>query len=145
VAGTESCLEERIKRLPDEELAILPPAQRFVEWYVRRDPQAWYDFSFNSSSLWKGVLPNMPMFDYLYGVVLRDLDITRGLETFDTPVLLALGRFDFIVAPPRSWDSVRPKFQNLTVRVFEHSGHSPQYEEPANFNEELVRWLKANQ
>ena len=25
----------------------------------------------------------MPMFDYLYGVALRDLDITKGLSTFE--------------------------------------------------------------
>ena len=65
------------------------------------------------------------MFDHVWGNVFRDLDITRGLSTFDRPVLLALGRYDFIVAPPCSWDPIRPKFRDLTVRVFEHSGHNP--------------------
>lgn len=140
----KATLEKKIQRLPDEELSTFSPAERFVKWYVRRDPQAWYDFNFDSAWLWEGALPNMPMFDFLYGVALSRLDITRGLETFDTPVFLALGRYDFIVAPPSSWDPIRPKFQNLTVRVFEHSGHSPQYEEPAIFNEELIRWLKTH-
>lgn len=137
----KKALEERVSDLPDEVLAKLPADQRFVKWYVRRDPQAWYDYSFDSSHLWEGVFPNMTMFDFLYGVALRNIDITQGLESFDRPVFLALGRYDFIVAPSSSWDSSREKFRDITVRVFEHSGHSPQYEEPELFEEELITWL----
>lgn len=137
----KEALENRIKQLPDTELEKLPPSERFISWYVRRDPQAWYDYHFDSSFLWEEVHINMPMFDYLYGVVLRDLDITQNLEGFHTPVFLALGRLDFIIAPPSSWDSVRSKFQNLTIRIFERSGHSPQYEEAHLFEQELLNWL----
>lgn len=137
----KAALEKRIRDLPDEDLAKLPPDKRFVKWYVRRDPQAWYDFSFDSSSLWEGALPNMPMFDYLYGVALRDLDITKGLSTFEKPVFLALGRYDFIVAPSSSWDPIRQSFHDLTVRIFERSGHSPQYEESSLFDAELLGWI----
>lgn len=136
---------KRIHDLPDEELEKLPPPERFVAWYVRRDPQAWYDFNFDSSKLWEGILPNMPLFDYLYGVALRDLDITKGLEAFNKPVFLALGRYDFIVAPPNSWDPFREKFKDFTCRVFERSGHSPQHEEAHNFNKELIAWFKTHQ
>ncbi len=133
--------EERVRSLPDDILAQLPPDQRFVKWYCRRDPQAWYDYRFDSSYLWEGIFPNMKMFDYLYGVALRDLDITKKLENFDRPVFLALGRYDFIVAPSSSWDGPRKKFKDITVRVFERSGHSPQHEEPELFEQELIAWL----
>jgi len=136
---------KRIHNLSDEELGKLSPPERFVAWYVRRDPQAWYDFDFDSSKLWEGILPNMPLFDYLYGVALRDLDITKGLASFKKPVFLALGRYDFIVAPPSSWDPFRDKFKDFTCRVLERSGHSPQYEEAHNFNKELVAWFKKHQ
>lgn len=141
----KEALENRIKQLPVIELEKLSPSERFISWYVRRDPQAWYDYHFDSSFLWEGMHLNMPMFDYLYGVALRDLDITQNLEGFHTPVFLALGRFDFIVAPPSSWDSVRSKFQDLTVRIFESSGHSPQYEEAPLFDQELLNWLSHRQ
>jgi proline iminopeptidase len=59
-------------------------------------------------------------------------------------MLLALGRYDYLVAPPSSWDAVRPKFRDLTVRVFERTGHTPQYEESALFDAELLGWLKAH-
>lgn len=131
----------RVRELPDEILAQFHPSKRFVQWYVRRDPQAWYDFKFNSAFLWEGVHPNMPLFDFLYGEALREIDISLGLESFRIPVFLALGRYDYIIAPPSSWDSMRPRFHDLTVRVFEHSGHSPQYEEAQIFDRELLDWL----
>jgi proline iminopeptidase len=137
----KTALEENIRNLPDEQLAALSPEQQFVKSYVRKGPRIWHNFLYDSSPLWEGTGVNMDIFTYVWGTVFRDIDITRGLETFDKPVFLGLGRYDFLVAPPSSWDPVRPKFKNLTVRVFERSGHTPQYEEPELFDEELLRWL----
>lgn len=137
----KAALQKRIEALPDQQLSQLPPSDRFIAWYVRRDPEAWYDYTFDSSGLWKGIHLNMPLFDYLLGVVFRDIDITSGLEKFNKPVFLALGRYDFIVPPPRVWDSIKSKFKNLTVQIFEKSGHSPQYEEPSLFDQSLLKWL----
>lgn len=137
----KKAFDKRVSRLPDHVLAELPPDQRFVRWYIRRDPQAWYDYEFDSAHLWEGISPNMKMFDYLYGVALRDLDHTKGLDRLNCRVFLALGRYDFIVAPPSSWDDLRSEFKDLTLRVFEHSGHSPQYEEPELFEQELLSWI----
>lgn len=71
---------------------------------------------------------------------LKYTDITQGLDKFDKPIFLGLGRYDFL-APYCLWNSIRSKFKNLTVRVFEKSGHTPQYEESTLFDEELLRWL----
>ncbi len=133
-----------LKRLPDMELEKLSPRDRFVQSYVREGPWAWYDFRFDATPLWTGVDVNVPMFDHVWGKVFRKIDITRGLTTLDRPVLLALGRYDFIVAPPASWDPIRPKFRNLTVRVFERSGHTPPFEEPELFDAELIKWMVQN-
>ncbi len=138
----KAALAKRIEALPDEALSKLAPSEQFVQWYIRRDPQSWYDYTFNSASLWEATRPNMPMFDYLYGIVLRDLDCTKGLASFTTPLFLALGRYDFIVAPPSSWDPVIPHFKNITVKIFEHSGHSPQYEEQELFDQALIKFLE---
>ncbi len=47
--------------------------------------------------------------------------------------------------PGIPWDPIRPKFRDLTVRVFEESGHTPQYEVPALFDAELLRWMREQQ
>ena len=80
-------------------------------------------------------------FDHLWGEVFRDIDITAGLEGLDIPVLLALGRCDYLVAPDHAWDAYRPAFHDLTIRVFENSGHTPQLEEAALFDATLLAFL----
>jgi proline iminopeptidase len=135
-------MEENLRRLPDEQLAQLPPGQRFIRSYIRNGPRTWYDAGFDSSPLWEGVERND---DYARAQPFRDIDITQGLDNFDRPVFLALGRYDFRVAPPSTWDPIRSKFRDLTIRVFERSGHWPHYEEAALFDAELLRWIKMHQ
>lgn len=142
----KAAMQENQQRLPDEQLAQLPPGQRFIQTSIRDSPLIWYDPHFDSSPIWEGVESND---DYErafeLGLVLPKYDITKGLDTFDLPVFLALGRYDFDVAPPSAWDPVEPKFHDLTIRVFDHSGHWPHYEESAIFDRELLRWMQDHQ
>ena len=140
----KTAMEENVRRLPDAELAKLSPAERFVKSYVRDGPRAWYDPRFDASPLWAGMAINVEMLEYVWGRVLRDIDITRGLAGLERPVFLGLGHHDFVVAPPSSWDRIRPLFRDLTLRVFERSGHTPPYEEPELFDAELLRWFEAH-
>ena len=137
----KAALAENIRRVSDSALAAMPPSQGFIQAYVRNGPRAWYDPRFDSSPFWEGVEINMDMFNYVWGRVFRDIDITRGLDRFDRPVLVALGRYDYLIAPPSSWDRVRPAFRDVTMQIFERSGHTPQFEEAVLFDEVLVRWL----
>jgi proline iminopeptidase len=83
----------------------------------------------------------MPILDHLWGEAFRDIDIARGLDRLDVPVFLGLGRYDYLVAPYATWAAYREHFKDLTVRVFENSGHTPQFEESALFDAELMQWL----
>jgi proline iminopeptidase len=123
-------------------LEKLEPGPRFIQGYgVRDSPRSWYRLDFDPAPLWRDVDVNMDVFSHLWGEVFRDIDVARGLEDFDRPVLIALGRHDFVVAPPPSWDPIVSKFRDVTVRIFEHSGHTPQYEEAALFDAEVLKWM----
>ncbi|MBS0584880.1 MAG: alpha/beta hydrolase [Verrucomicrobia bacterium] len=137
----KEALAQKLEAFSDEKLLELPPNKRFIQWNINRAPLSWYNFNYDPSPLWEGVIPNMAILDFLYKVALKDLDIARGLERFSLPVFLALGRFDYLIPPPKSWDSLRSKFKDLTVRIFEHSAHSPQQEESSLFDSELLDWL----
>ena len=143
-AERKAIMAENLRRLPDEELAKRPPGQGFIDGYVRNAPKIWYDPGFNAAPLWEGVTVNMDMMNHVWGRIFRDIDITQGLDRLPQPVLLLLGRFDFLLAPPSIWDPVRPKFKDLTVQIFEKSGHTPQYEEPALFDQVLLDWMRAH-
>ena len=142
----KAAMERNMRELSDEQITQLPKDQRFIQRYLRDTPRIWYDFDFvDAKKLWEGVQLNAQMFDYVWGILFRDIDITHALEQFDKPVFLGLGRYDFLVAPPSSWDAVRSKFKDLTIRIFEKSGHIPQLEEPELFDQELLRWLSLRQ
>jgi len=121
------------------------PERRFVTFCIRMCARTWFDPHYDAAPLWEGVHVNMEMFDVVFGETFRDIDIRRGLDAFDIPVLLALGRFDYLVAPAFTWDAYRGSFKDLTVRVFDRSGHSPHQEESDLFDGEVLRWLDARQ
>ena len=133
--------QENMLALSDEELAKLAPDEAFVSGYIRNAARTWYDPRFDCSPLWEDVTLNMDMFGHVWGNLFAEIDVTDGLEQLDLPVFLALGRYDFIVAPPSSWDPIKSKFRDLTIRIFEKSGHTPQFEEPELFDEELLDWI----
>jgi proline iminopeptidase len=137
----KAVMEEALQRLPDEQLAELSPGEAMIKGYIRDAPKIWYDPHFDCSPFWDGVEINMDMINHVWGRTFVEIDITQGLDTFDLPVFLAIGRYDFLVAPPSSWDPIRSAFKDLTVRVFEESGHTPQYEEAALFDQELLDWM----
>ncbi len=138
----KAAFERSLELCPNSQYEQIPLSKRFIWNYIRHSAQIWYDFNFDATPLWKGVHVNMPIFEYVWGTLFADIEITKGLETFDKPVFLALGRYDFIIAPPVAWDPMRSNFKSLTIKVFERSGHTPQYEEPALFDVELLNWLK---
>lgn len=142
----ESVDFEREKLLNDN-LAILKneidkaPEKAFITYCLLTGPKSWYKYDFDASELWKDVEVNMTMFDYMWGEVFRDIDITKDLDKVKQSVLLILGHFDYLVPPFYLWESVRDKFNNLTVKIFNRSGHTPHYEEPEMFNKVFTEWL----
>lgn len=142
----ESVWPER-KALLAANLAQLPeaiaaaPDRAFVTYCLMMGPKNWFDYRYDAQHLWQDVEVNMTMFDYVWGQVFRDIDITKNLDCITMPVLLALGRHDYVAPPAYLWEPIRDRFQNLTIRVFENSGHYPQLEEADLFDQELLAWL----
>jgi proline iminopeptidase len=136
----KAVFQANLQRLPDDALVRLPAAERAMQIRLRNAPKIWFDPQFDETPQWEGVEGN-EVIGRVWGEVFPTIDITRGLETCHVPVFLALGRYDFLVAPPSSWDPIRSHFRDLTVRVFERSGHTPCYEEADLFDAELLSWM----
>ena len=136
----KAALEENLPQFSKDQIAQLTPSQQFIKQYVLNGPRIWYDYRFDSSPLWEGVEINVPLFNYVWGTIFRDIDITKGLEKLETPVFLALGQYDFLIGES-SWDLVIKKFSNINLHIFEQSGHTPQYEEADLFDQKLLEWL----
>ncbi len=117
--------------------------RRFILYSLCSGPRIWFDYKYDASYLWFDVKVIPEMFDYVWGVVFKKLDIQENLTQLKQPVLLLLGRYDYW-NPPYLWNSVRLKFHNITVKIFEKSGHTPQLEQAFDFSRELFEWLKIN-
>ncbi|GAB3264157.1 alpha/beta hydrolase [Larkinella harenae] len=135
----KAAFESSMVQLPERIAA--EPERRFVHLCLCAGPASWYDYRYDASALWEGVYTNMQVFDYVWGTVFRDIDITAGLDKLEIPVWLALGRYDYLTGLPFLWDDVKGQFNNLTLTVFEKSAHTPQLEEPERFTQELISWL----
>lgn len=138
----QATLDANWEGIPEDPPPDSYPGQNFIASYVRDGPKAWYDHEFDSTPLWKGVEVNLDMVNYVWGTLLSEIDITQGLSELERPVFLALGRYDFLVAPPSSWNPLKPHFKKLTLHVFEMSGHTPPYEEANLFDSELLKWMR---
>lgn len=143
-ADRKAALYKSFELYPDSQYEQIPSNQRFIWNYVRHGSRIWYDFNFDSTFLWKGVNVNMPIFEYVWGNLFKNIQIVKGLEDLEKPVFLALGRYDFIVAPSDSWNPLRYKFKDLSIFIFEYSGHSPFYEEKKLFDAKLLDWLSSH-
>lgn len=134
-------LAKNLKKWPDDLINSLSDSEKFAQNYIRSTPKIWFDYNFDAVALWDDVELNSPGFNYIWGELFPKLDITQGLENFDTPTSVMLGKYDGIIAPPESWNAVKDKFKRLKIHVFNESGHTPQLEEPAVFSEQLLNFI----
>lgn len=143
----ESICPER-KALFDKNMRSLPekiaanPNKAFIARMLAFGPMIWFTPDYDASTLWQDV-PLIPeIIDYIWGKIFTQIDIANYTQDLDIPVLLILGRYDYW-NPPHLWEAYRPFFSDLTMRIFERSGHSPQLEEPDNFEHEILSWLNS--
>ncbi|GCE51211.1 proline iminopeptidase [Thermosporothrix hazakensis] len=120
------------------------PEHRFVHLLIRTRAQAFYDYHFDTAPLWEGVHPNMPIIDYLWGNAFASIDMKQHLLHFDRPVLLCLGRYDYLIGPVALWDGIEAANKHVRKVIFERSGHNPMYEEPDRFEQTLLDWLHSS-
>lgn len=138
----KAALQRNLESQPDEFINSFPAPQNYIKNYLRNTPKIWFDYDFDAGSLWNDVEFNSQGFNYIWGELFPKLDITQGLEDFNIPVAVMVGKYDGLIAPPTSWDTVQNKFKQLNICIFDKSGHTPPLEEPTLFNERLLQFLE---
>ena len=118
----------------------LTPAQFDIENYCLMAPKYSYDMHYDAKWLWKDMTLNTDILHSLYESVFRDYFIFRNERNVPAPVLVVMGKFDY-VDPYTLWKGFED-IRGLTVKVFDKSGHTPQLEESALFDRELLGWLR---
>ncbi|EXJ75642.1 uncharacterized protein A1O5_00149 [Cladophialophora psammophila CBS 110553] len=80
--------------------------------------------------------------NWAFGQSMPRFDVRQRLKDITAPTLVAVGRHDY-VTPVSFAEEIAREVPDARLEVFEHSGHSPQSDEPEKFREVLLDFLKA--
>ena len=138
----KAALARNWEATPLEVVNALPPGDAFIRTYVLNGPKYWHDAAYDCSALWAGVTLDMPLTTHLFGPMFAHYDLAQGPGELSMPIFLGLGRYDYVV-PYALWDKQKSALLNVTYHLFERSGHTPQFEEPTVFDQQLTAWLKS--
>ncbi|PZD96985.1 alpha/beta hydrolase [Paenibacillus sambharensis] len=116
------------------------PDRRFAHMCIRMAALSFYDYAYRGDQLWNDVYTNMPAIDHLWGEAFASMDLTRIIADLKVPVLIGLGRYDYLVGPSSLWDGIDVRNPHVRLVHFEHSGHTPMLEEPQAFRSILAEW-----
>jgi proline iminopeptidase len=136
----EKDASEDRKRVWRENLAALPADAPAGQALLAQTPMRFFDPRMNVAPLFADAEFKPAIFAHLLGDLTRAWDITIGADSLRVPILLAQGRYDYIV-PYTVWDGVADKLPSARLEIFHRSGHQPFFEEPERFTEAVVDWM----
>jgi proline iminopeptidase len=128
-------------KLTPEARAAMTPADLLVREYVANGPVYWYDPAYDCSWMWQEVVPDMPVFEHLFGGLFETYDLAQGPAKITVPVLIAHGRYDY-AAPYTLWEERKQELPRHTYALYEKSGHFPSLEESELFDQTLLAWVR---
>ena len=118
-------------------------AQLIVENYCAMSPKYWNNPRYDGRWLWKGVTIHAGLVHQLYGRLFSNYSMFGTSTDAPVPTLVLMGRHDYAV-PTLLWEKDM-NIKNLTVEVLDRSGHTPQLEQPDEFDNLLLNWIDKNQ
>lgn len=108
--------------------------------YNNMSLQYWYDPYYDAAWLWDGMTVHSELTTHLFTQVFKEYNMFEPAEKIDVPVFVGLGKYDYVI-PYTLWKDQYENMQDFTLIHFEKSGHTPQLEEPVQFDEQLLAWI----
>lgn len=136
-------LKQNWEKISEDELSRMPSKERVVKTYMAMAPKLFYDPTYDLSWIYEVVESNQDIARHLFNVIFKDYDIAKRPGRVETPVFLAIGRYDYL-SPYFLWDDRKDVLPNLSYNLFEKSGHFPMVEEQELFDKKLIEWIKSH-
>jgi len=140
-AERKMILKQNWEKITEDELNRMPSKERVVKTYMAITPKLFYDPRYDLSWIYEVVESNQDIANHLFKVIFKDYDIAKRPGRVETPVFLAIGRYDYLW-PYFIWDDRKDVLPNLSYNLFEKSGHFPMVEEQELFDKKLIEWIK---
>ncbi len=135
----EDASEDRKRALRDN-IAALPPGPSSRQSLLAQTPMRFFDAQFDATPLFGDRSADSRLLMHVIGTVVPGWDITVEATSLRVPILLAHGRYDYIV-PWVLWKDVAERIPSAVLKIFHQSGHHPFFEEPTRFVATLTDWM----
>ena len=139
-AERKMVLERNWERMSEEEPGRRPSKDEVVRTYAAMTPKLLYDPNYDLSWIYEVVEPDRDLSNHLFQVIFKDYDIAKRPGKVETPIFLAIGRYDYLW-PYFLWETRKEVLPNLSYNLFDKSGHFPMVEERALFDKKLIEWM----
>ena len=139
----EAHASDERKQLLRDNLAALPPGASPGRFLLAQTPMRFFDPRADGAAVFAGAEVRPEFLPHVLGKLAPGWDVTAGADALRMPILIALGRHDYVV-PYVLWDEVASRLPHARVRIFDHSGHQPFHEEPAAFADAVTDWMRAH-
>jgi proline iminopeptidase len=139
-AERKNAYYEKWKGISSNALNALGTSDAGKYSYILSAAWYFYDFNFDMTPYLKDAYWGNKLGSHMFNVLLPGYDIKQD-KPVEAPVFLALGKYDFSV-PYIIWNDQKEKIPNLTVNLFELSGHYPFFEEEELYRTKLITWVE---
>lgn len=136
-------LKQNFEKIAGDELGQISPKERVVKTYMAMTPKLFYDPRYDLAWIYEVVESNQNIANHLFQVIFKDYDIGTRPGRIETPVFLAVGRYDYLW-PYFLWDERKDVLPKLSYNLFEKSGHFPMVEEQGLFDMKLIEWIEGH-
>ncbi|HLB94138.1 MAG TPA: hypothetical protein VJJ81_02730 [Candidatus Babeliales bacterium] len=134
---------QRAAEIAKEDLSKLNYAERFLRQYIYGSaPIYWHIPDFDCSELWHDIIVD-EILNHLFNTIFPQTDVMQNLTKVTCPIVLAAGKSDYDCCP-WTWQEIPNLPPKMVISEFTKSGHYPQYEEQALFDQRLITWAKQN-
>jgi proline iminopeptidase len=130
------------KTILKENVARLPPGTPPTHAVFAQTPMRFFDPRFDAVPLFAEADFKPRLLEHIMGKLTSAWDVTAEMESLRAPILIAHGRYDYVV-PYTMWDGIVDALPDATLHLFERSGHQPFFEEPERFVDVLTTWMNS--
>ena len=108
--------------------------------YNNMSPQYWFDPTYDAGWLWEDMTVHSEVTQHLFTTVFHEYNMFDPPKMISVPMFVTLGKFDYVI-PHTLWESNYKNIPDYKLILLEHSGHTPQLEEPELFDTKLLEWI----
>lgn len=128
------------KAILQDNMARLSPGTPPPQAIFAQTPMRFFDPRFDATSVFAASMFNPRVFEHVLGTLTARWTILDSVASLQVPVLLAHGRYDYVV-PYTMWNGIVDTMHNARLHLFEQSGHQPFFEEPERFADVVLAWM----